>query len=595
MVKTMDVFTTGMPETREIPYHIIGEKANKIATIVPTEFSTDGLNQEELQVLHHIGNAVAGMTPIYSKQSGITNLVLFKELLDLEQRIEDPQQKAALADYNTLFAVRNGLFDLYGRKTKFSIPQSQLQSSEDVLIQHFFSELYKKLRPKKGRGFYPPDATKKEVKSRDKNGLNVNSHLIRNARGNLVERLNEKTYRNELKPVIDELQKAVNISGDINLKSYLSAKIVELKTGIKESIHASDMAWLANKGGNIDFVLSTGCETYLDELAGVRGAASAVVYVINQNYRPVAEKLLHLLPELEATAPWKHKKEVDPRNPPRLNFVDAFNWSGFYNLFPFILAAQSLPNEKAFQDKHGSVNNVFVNSAKIRSSGKLNLYIIDTFFPANEMSIYKDLIFPISPVMIGDHELGHTTGGTLIKKDPNEHFGEDFSIMEEARAELFSMWGMYVGKLKGIFTEEEEIASYYSMMVDILKSVALPAKDHNGSRNMMLYYFLKNGGVIERSGRYTVNPEKIRENVVDLLGTIGNIKALGDIKGLKKLMGEYISEKRMDYFQEKMKKCPYLGIGLIFPELHQVDGQFTGDLIYPATFREQRRSLNHFV
>src|SRR3989344_8809459 len=89
--------------------------------------------------------------------------------------------------------------------------------------------------------------------------------------------------------------------------------------------------------------------------------AQGGVFFLREDYKSLCAKIIAMLPEFEARAPWKHKKEVDMKNIPKLRFVDVITWSGFYDVFPSIVLAESLPNEKEFKDKFGSVNLVFAN------------------------------------------------------------------------------------------------------------------------------------------------------------------------------------------------------------------------------------------
>ena len=382
---------------------------------------------------------------------------------------------------------------------------------------------------------------------------------------------------------------------DQQLNRYIQAKIEELKSGSAESRRESELAWLQNSG-SIDFVIGTGIETYFDKFKGVRGAASGIVFTTDKQYESLSSKLLELLPELEERAPWKYKKKIDASNLPRLRYVNVLAWVG-YNVFPQIVEAQSLPNDREIVDKHGSVNMVFVNIQKALARGGGMAYISEEFLPKGEMEKYSQYMPDMKIFLVAIHELGHTTGGSSIK-EPSKHFGEEYSRLEEARCDLFSLWALPTLVQKGIISREQEIAGYYFMLAGMVNNLQFEPRDHHGAGNMMFHYFLEKKAVVEREedGRikYAVNPENMRSAVESMLAALGDIRATGDIDGLKRFKDNYLSSSDREYFKKRLEKKS-LGWGIIFPRLEHSNGVYTGNLIYPATFREQPRTLDHFI
>lgn len=579
------------PDIREIHYVRPNGEERK-ANIVPVEFPASGLSQEELAVLDALSSAIDGITPIFAQQQDTRALAMFKALADLEGIVSGPEQ-AKLADFNTLFAVRNAPFDLYSLGLRFPIDASLIPTGHPIL--NYQDLLSGNFTVPPGRGLYPHDITDAEFEALGDLKNTVNSTVVRLPNGSLEVVLNEHRFRRELENVIKFLEAAKSKSTNPTLNAYVQSKIDELRTGISESRRKSDMAWLQNSG-SIDFVIGTGVETYLDQFKGARGTALGAVFTIDRQYESLSSKLLGLLPELEERAPWKHKKKVDVSNLPRLRYVNVLTWVG-YNMFPQIVEAQSLPNDREVVDKHGSVNMVFVNIQKALARGGGMAYISEEFLPKDEMKKYSQYMPDTKVFLVAIHELGHTTGGSLIE-EPRKHFGEEYSRLEEARCDLFSLWALPTLVQRGIISREQEIAGYYFMLAGMVNDLQFEPRDHHGARNMMFHYFLEKRAVVEREedGRikYAVNPENMRAAVESMLAALGDIRATGDIDGLRRFKDEYLSSSDQEHFKKRLEKKP-LGWGIIFPMLEHSNGMYTGNLIYPGTFREQPRTLGHFI
>ncbi|MBW2988267.1 hypothetical protein DRJ48_01645 [Candidatus Woesearchaeota archaeon] len=569
------------PEIRQIPYKL-SDGQEKEAVVLPVQVNLKGLSPLELKVLRHLSEAVDGINPIYAQQQDHRVMPLLNAVLKFAEQLSG-EQSQMVRDYATLLAARAGIYDIFGKSYVFPIPRDKLPKNCQIL--EFEEILWGAPAPEPGRALYPPGVSKKDVEALKQHRDTVNSTVVRSADGKLVAILNEERFKEVLKPVISALRKARDTANDPNLKSYIDAKIDELESGTKEARRASDLAWLENNSG-IDFTLGTGVETYLDKLMGWRGAALGAVLVINQEYEQFANALLGLMDVFESEAPWLYKKRVNRDNLPRLRFVDVLNWAGFYNVFPSVVVAQSLPNDKEVVDKYGSVNLIFcnINLAISRVSSEK---WAELFFVPSEVSGILGVMPSIGLKMTALHELGHTTGRVLYKKEPHTHFGDKYAIMEEARAELFSMGALSMLVEEGLITEEEKIAGYYSMLESLLSALRFPPIDHSGARNIMFHYFLEQGAVrkVKHKGkvRFVVDPARMEEAIPELLGYIGNIKALGWVDAVDSLVARYVSTSRRAWITKATADLP-LGRALIFPEVLS-----NGQTRYPASFLDQRR------
>lgn len=585
-----------MPEVKEIPYVRTDGKAKK-AHIVPVSFSLDGLSEEEILVLGHLSEASNGITPIYAKQNYGKALELFRALESFERFTPFADIQKVLDDYNTLFAIKNSPWNaIDGKGMKFPLSLDQVKADGCAPLNEFLDLLLNDTPAPPGRNLYPLDATDDELKAVEVN-LHDNTSVIRGSDGKLKLVTHEMLYKNELRPVISSLERALSAATNESLRNYIQAKINQFRSGSREESRNSDLAWLQNESP-LDFIMGTAVESYLDRIKGVVSCAQGAVYRTDNKYQGFCKTLMDTLPELEARAPWMHKKKVDKTNLPKLKFVDVAAWSGGYDLFPKIVLAESLPNEEEFRQKYGSVNVVFANIQETLSRTGAGQFIRKEFLPSKEAAKYGLHLPYMGLIMTAIHEVGHASGDVIIKEEPHRLFGRDYSKMEEARAELFSMFALPIFREKGLISEEQEIAGYYKMATALVEAMQRAPNDHAGARNMMFHYFLERNALVEKEEegkiKYAVNPEKMRIAVPEMLGTLADIRAIGDKEALAKFMDKYLSEARRKEFEERFSDAPE-GTGLIFPKILADSSGFVRSLVYPATFREQPRTLGNFV
>ncbi len=583
-----------MTKTKFIPYTRSDGKKKK-ASIIRVDFSVDDLSHDELQVIGHLAKASDSMATIFARQHYDRVQEVFRHLLDLEKN-GDAKVRTALSDYNDIFAGRSSLWaSTDGSGIRFPLDRSQIPS--DHPLNEFYELLVNGVQAPLGRNLYPVGITDNEIDNLPK-ASRVNSSIVLTKDGKPKVVLHEDRYKRELRPVIDSLESAASHVTNKSLARYIQEKIAEFRTGSLKSREASDLAWLNIKGTPIDFVIGTGVEAYLDGIRGVRASAQAAIFTTNAQYQDLCSRIELMLPELELRAPWKHKRSIDISKVPKLRFVDILTWSGGYDAFPATVLAESLPNEERFRSRYGSINLVFVNVQRAIGSARESKILNDEFITKAELTKYGPSMVNIDILMKAAHEVGHASGGVVTSKEPDVHFGREYHRMEEARAELFAMWALPIFLEKGMISEREEVSGYYVMVKSMVTAMQLVPNAHMGSRNMMFHYFLENGALVETKEdgklKYSVNPEEMRSAVKSMLEELANIRSTGDLEGLGKFKGRYLSESRRGEFEKRLTDLP-LGRLLIYPNLRQVCGVYTNELVYPKRFRDQSRTLNNFV
>lgn len=584
---------------KDIPYITSAgdkETASVIRVGLPVD-QIESLDPDRRQVLESLSRAVDGMNPIIATQRGpevievYTALETFQESLPLGSK-----ERLAVGDYLDLISAANSLVDHQGQRVVFPLTPDRIPTEHPVIRR--FAEEYSDLTtiPKiviPGKGLYPEDLTEEEFSSLPEDQRErINSSIIRGSDRSLEVVLNERRFERPLSPVIKNLEEALaKTPADSNLARYMRAALTELKEGSRDARFESDLAWLGNDD-SVDFRLRTAEETYVDGLKGIRGGASASLMLVDSRYQGLCRTISDLLPEIEATAPWKYKKMISKA--PDLRVVNVLSWSADYDSMPFTTQAQALPNEKKLIDEHGSRLMIYGNIQEaVRKSGVFDLVARAMMTPREIARYGSRMTADLAMKMTIAHEQGHTTGGVVIDKDPNLVFGKEYSIMEEARAELIAMHALPLLARRGVIDSEDVVAGYYCMLQSIGLALRTSPVHHSGSRKMMFNYFVDNGGLVPvetaQGVRYEVNPERMPQVVSDMLGTIGNIKAEGRVSDFTAFKDCYFTKDpkgQEDYFRREIRGLPR-GRLLVFPELRG------GEILFNPEYRSQRKTLSH--
>lgn len=571
------------------------------AAFTRVEFSLDGFTEAEIQVLGHLADAVALMNPIYRDQYEPLTPKL-KDFVERLAPVANAEQKAAIKSYLTLLDLQNSPYTLLPRKnTLLGLPEAEVKElmqkagaswkEYDELAPFLFGKLSVPDRA----GFYPADMSEDDWKELGADANVVNSSVYR-ANGRVKIRLNEEKYRATLEPAIEHLKAARDASPHPEFRIYLDSKIEEMRHGTTESRRLADYMFIRH-GGKIDVVISSALEVYTDNWKNARGEAAGVVHVENAEAQAMLKSFVNILPELERSAPWEHRKlEIDASKLPRLRFVDVLNWSGGYVNSPATIIAQSLPNDDWVVSNVGSVNMVYRNTGKAvhRISGALSA---NEFLTQRAVQQYGELMFEATQIHSALHELGHTTGAMdpgHQAKQARDYLENEYSSLEEARAELFAMWAMPRMAKAGIVSQETSDAGQYGMLLSMIAALRfVPEQAHNKARNLMYHYFLTRGGIVQvqedGKTKFALDLPKLDALVAGLLAMIGNIKAAGDKAAAAALREQWCFVDPLREEIDRRSAVLPLGRGLIFPRLKKKDGKYLAELEYPAEFSDQEK------
>lgn len=385
-----------------------------------------------------------------------------------------------------------------------------------------------------GANFYPADMTKEEfdtLQNPDKTSLYT--FIRRNEDGTLRVVWYHQAFESKIKKAAELIKQAAVLAEDAGLKKYLELRAEALLT---DKYQESDFAWMDMKTSNIDFVVGP-IENYEDALFGYKAAQEAFILIKDVEWSDRLTRFAALLPELQKGLPvdQKYKNEV-PGSDADLNAYEVIYYAGDCNSGSKTIAI-NLPNDEEVQLKKGSRKLQLKNAMKAKFD-KILVPIADVLIDPSQRSYIKFDAFFANTMF---HEVAHGLGikNTLDGKGTvREALKEQYSAIEEAKADILGLYMVTKLYEMGELTEGVVMDNYVTFMAGIFRSVRFGAASAHGKANMLTFnYFSENGAFThQEDGTYLVNFDKMKLAVEGLGGMILTLQGDGNYDKVKELI-----------------------------------------------------------
>jgi len=294
-------------------------------------------------------------------------------------------------------------------------------------------------------------------------------------------------------------------------------------------------------------------EIYRDA-AGQKGSSQSFVTITD---KPLTEKMVKLAENaeyFEQHAPWLPQYKKTQFTPPTVKAVETLIESGDFHVNTI---GDNLPNENEIREKYGSKN--FLFTAASRAFDQAGGHKAEREFGAtpeitDRLIKYGQEAEELHTAM---HEvIGHGSGklSERLKNGSEAELKEYFSTLEEARADLMSLWNAFDPKLKelGLVTDQDQVAKAMydgQAMVVITQLRRIPhgdtiEEDHQRNRALIANYLIDKGAIrqFDRDDKTYVEVtdyQKMHAGVGELLAELMRIKAEGDYNAIKALVDKY--------------------------------------------------------
>ena len=400
-------------------------------------------------------------------------------------------------------------------------------------------------------------------------------------------------YAHQLGASIGYLEKAIPYAASEHQATVLRDLIRYYRTGDPDDFRKFNIDWVKDSS-TVDFIHGF-IEVYLDP-RGQKGEFEASIFYTDPEQTKLMQNLAKFAQYFEDTAPWRDEFKKKIERSPIANVINVVVETG--GTGPVSPIGINLPNEQAIRERYGS-KSVLLNNITVAHDRSNGLEMLKEFAWDDEEVRNQELYgTKANNLHTAMHEvIGHGSGKVSPKlqgKDPSGFLPGYYNTLEEARADLVSLWGcMDARKLveMGIAqdtVEARKIAEtlYQRSLRTALNQLRRIGKsdqleeDHLKNRQLIGMYILQNGSgaeVAHRDGKtyYRITDfDAVRKTVGELLAEVMRIKAEGDLPAAKSLIDTYglkVDTALRDEVQQRVKHLQLPAYtGFVMPKLEPV-------------------------
>jgi len=396
-------------------------------------------------------------------------------------------------------------------------------------------------KPEEGN-FYPGGATKADVEAWFKTlsgtertrAIGFFTTIRRGPDGRFIAVPYSLEYQGEIAHVAELLREAAALTAQPTLKNFLEKRAVSL---LSNDYYDSDVAWM-ELDASIEPTIGP-YEVYEDEWFNYKAAFESFITLRDD---AETEKLMRFgseLQEIEDNLP------IDPkyRNPKLgalapIRVVNTVFSSGDGNR-GVQTAAFNLPNDERVISEKGSKRVMLKNNQEAKFRTVLQPIAQVALAADDRQHVSFDAFF----THILMHELMHGLGPHNISvggraTTVRQEFKDAYSTMEEAKADISGLFALQYLVDHQKLDKSLDQTMYVTYLASMFRSIRFGITEaHGRGVAIQLNYFLDNGGVtVAQDGTFAVNPERIKQNVLDLTRDLMTMQAMGDYAAAKQMM-----------------------------------------------------------
>jgi dipeptidyl-peptidase-3 len=410
--------------------------------------------------------------------------------------------------------------------------------------------------------------------------------------GRLVEEVYRAggRYGAQISAIIQHLEAAIPYATE-PMANALRALITFYRTGETKDREAYDIAWVRDKASPVD-TINGFIEVYLDA-RGIKGAWEALVFYVDSAKTAEIRKLAADAQWFEDHMPWDPRFRKQGVQGITANAIDVVIETGESG--PVTPVGINLPNDEAVRERYGSKSVSLSNVSDAYDKSTLPAFRSEFAWTPEEAERATRWNALASDLTTNMHEvIGHASGKVedRLKGNPQALLKEQFSALEEARADLVALYFLPDPKLVelGLVKKEDhddivrsEYEAYTRNALVQLRRVrqgTVIEEDHMRNRQMIVQWLMANTKAIDtrtRDGKtYYVmtDPAAYREGVGRLLAEVQRIKAEGDYPAARRLFetyGVHFDPKLRDEIVERVDRLNLPSLtGFVMPRLEAV-------------------------
>ena len=384
----------------------------------------------------------------------------------------------------------------------------------------------------------------------------LNSRLTTD-NGRLVEEVYRigGRYDREIRRIVGHLRDALPFA-EPSMGEALRALIRFYETGEDADRVAYDIAWVSDQESQVD-TINGFVEVYMDP-RGVKGAWEGIVSYVNQAKTRDIQALAANAQWFEDRMPWDQrfrKPDVAGVTARAIEVVVETGDSG-----PLTAVGINLPNDQAIRERYGSKSVSLTNVSDAYERSTPEAMRVEFSWSREEAERAKKWGGFAQELTTAMHEvIGHGSGRMApgVTEPPHRLLGEQYSSIEEARADLVALYFLPDAKLVelGIVPgdQRDEIVSteyeYYvrNALVQLrrVREGTQIEEDHMRNRQMIVNWLRAHTSAVEvrrRDGNtyyVMVDADAFRDGAGRLLAEVQRIKGEGDVAAARSLFETY--------------------------------------------------------
>jgi dipeptidyl-peptidase-3 len=455
------------------------------------------------------------------------------------------------------------------------------------------------------------------VSMKDLGGLHeqhpLNSRLIRQPGKGLVEEVYRAggRYGRQIEAIITHLEAARPFATEA-MADALKALIKFYRSGETTDREAYDIAWVKDKASPVD-TINGFIEVYLDA-RGIKGAWEGLVFYVNREKTSEIQKLAQDAKWFEEHMPWDPKYRKPDVQGITANAIDVVIESG--DSGPVTPVGINLPNDQHVRERYGSKSVSLSNVSDAYEKSTPPAMRSEFAWTPDETARATKWGAFSSELHTNMHEvIGHASGKVAdrLKGQPQTFLKEQYSALEEARADLVALYFLPDPKLEAlglvaaadhdevVRAEYEAYARNALVQLRRVRTGTQLEEDHMRNRQMIVHWLMKNTKAVEMRRRddktyYVVTDVKaFRDGVGTLLAEVQRIKGEGDYPAAKMLFETYGVHFEAALRDEVVARVEHLDLpsytGFVMPRLEAIKnagGEMTDVTIsYPRDLTKQ--------
>ena len=374
-------------------------------------------------------------------------------------------------------------------------------------------------------------------------------------------RLVEEVYRiggrydREIRRIVGHLRDALSFATP-SMGAALRALIQFYETGEDADRIAYDIAWVRDQESLVD-TINGFVEVYMDP-RGVKGAWEGIVSYVNETKTRDIQALAANAQWFEDRMPWDprfRKPDVAGVTARAIEVIVETGDSG-----PVTAVGINLPNDQAIREKYGSKSVSLANVSDAYERSTPEAMRVEFSWSREEADRAKTWGGFAQELTTAMHEvIGHGSGRMApgLTEPPHRLLGEQYSSIEEARADLVALYFLPDAKLvelgivpgdhhdQIVATEYEYYVRNALVQLRRVREGTQIEEDHMRNRQMIVNWLLAHTSAVEvrrREGNtyyVMVDATAFREGVGRLLAEVQRIKGEGDAAAARDLFETY--------------------------------------------------------